>query len=94
MCDFCFVEHAIFPNVGFLNTFEIIKGVFSKYFSKFCLKDQEYNVMNKTPTFLFCFIFQKVHESSFRIKVRVNQTFFSLSLIIWGIKIGSDYDEF
>ena len=37
---------------------------------------------------------KKVHESSFRIKVRVNQTFFSLSLIIWGIKIGSDYDEF
>ena len=59
---FFFVEHALFPNVGFLSTFGIIKGVFSKYFSKFCricLKDQEYNVANKTWTFLFSFILQK-----------------------------------
>ena len=33
-CNFCFLEHAVVPNVGFLNTFEIIKGVL-KHFSKF-----------------------------------------------------------
>ena len=38
----------------------------------------------------FC---KKVHEPSFQIKVRVNRTFFTLSLIIQGIKIGSYYDK-
>ena len=33
--DFCFLDHTTFPNVGFLSTFEIIKGVFSNYLSKF-----------------------------------------------------------
>ena len=32
MCDFCFVKHVVFPNVGFLSTFEIIREAFSKMF--------------------------------------------------------------
>ena len=87
------MEHSVFPNVGFLSVFEIIKGVFNKYFSNFCrvsLKDQEYNV-NKT--FLF-FLHLSKKSKTFRIKVLVNHKFFfSLGLIIRGIKIVSDYDE-
>ena len=37
--------------------------------------------------------FKKVQEPSFRIKVRVNQTIFSLCLIIRRIRIISNYDE-
>ena len=43
--------------------------------------------------FFFPSFCKKVQEPSFWIKVRVNQTFFSLNLIIRGIKIGFDYDE-
>ena len=38
------------------------------------------------PSFFSSFR-KKVQEPSFWIKTQVNQTFFSLSLIIWGIKI-------
>ena len=60
--DFCCKEYAVFPNVSFPSVSEIIKGVFSKYFAKFCgisLMDQEYNVVNKTWTFFFSFLSQK-----------------------------------
>ena len=33
--DFCFLDHTLFANAGFLSIFEIYKGVFSKYLSKF-----------------------------------------------------------
>ena len=54
------MDYAVFPNVGFLSTFDIIKGVFSKYFSfnifELSLKDQEYIFLNKTWSFVFSFI--------------------------------------
>ena len=40
--------------------------------------------------FKFCV---KLQEPSFQIEVRVNQTFFSLSIIIRGMKIGSNFSE-
>ena len=33
--DSSFLEHALFLNVGLLSIFQIVKGVFSKYFLKF-----------------------------------------------------------
>ena len=40
--------------------------------------------------FKFCV---KLQEPSFQIEVRVNQTFFSLSVIIRGMKIRSNFNE-
>ena len=57
------------------------KGFFSKYFE--ILKDQENNFVNKTWTFFLSFNMQKSPKTDI----------FSLSLLIGGIKIRSDYDE-
>ena len=48
--DFCFLEYIVFPNVGFLSTFEIIKDFQQISFKIFglSLKDQECNFMNET----------------------------------------------
>ena len=34
-CDFCLLEHAVFPNVGFLSIFEIFNGFSANIFKNF-----------------------------------------------------------
>ena len=95
-CDFCFVEHAVFPNVSFLSTSEIIER-FSVNISQFFVGSVQRirNTMSliKLQLCFFTSFCKKVQEPSFWINVRVTQTFFSLSLIVREIKIASNYDE-
>ena len=70
------MDYALFPNVGSLSTFNIIKGVFSKYFSlnifELSLKDQEYIFLNKDLIFRFFLYFASLFLTIFLFLLELN----------------------